>query len=173
MNIQRDKLEAAFSEFAKQSSGVVIGPPGVGKTFLLKRFCEQDTKSRLYLPIDKLGVENEADLKAVLAINSSFIDHLRQKSIQENIKKGILVIDAFDAARSDIARRFFLSLIRQVLNNLRETWTVVVSVRTFDAMKSQEYHTKLKHLIYDLAKATGAPIVSSSISELSKRMLEL
>lgn len=140
MRIQRDRLKEAFSVFAEASSGVVVGAPGVGKTFLLKQFSENRaarTALCLYLPIDKLGVENEADLEAALGIRGDFVEHLRQQSdgISET---GILVVDAFDAARSESAQHFFLSLIRRVVNNLSGRWRVVVSVRTYDAMKSQE-----------------------------------
>ncbi|HEV7642786.1 MAG TPA: AAA family ATPase [Pyrinomonadaceae bacterium] len=141
MKIQREKLEIAFSEFATKSGGIVIGSPGVGKTYLLKNFSDKaEVKFSiipLYLPIDKLGVENDAQLRAALNIEENFIDYLK-KHDSKNPSKKILIIDAFDAARSEVSKRYFLNLIKQVLKNLQETWNVVVSVRTYDATKSQE-----------------------------------
>jgi hypothetical protein len=141
MKIQREKLENAFSEFAIRSGGIVIGSPGVGKTYLLKKFSDKgETEfnvAPLFLPIDKLGVENDAQLKAALNIEENFIDFLKKYGSKDSLKK-ILIIDAFDAARSEISKRFFLNLIKQVLKNLQESWNVVVSVRTYDATKSQD-----------------------------------
>jgi hypothetical protein len=140
MRIQRDKLRESFSAFAETSSGVVVGAPGVGKTFLLRQFSESRLERGtlcLYLPVDKLGVENEADLEAALNVKGDFVEYLRQEA-GDGSGIGVLVIDAFDAARSERAQHFFLSLIRRVVNNLSGRWNVVVSVRTYDAMKSQE-----------------------------------
>jgi hypothetical protein len=140
MRIPRDKLKESFSAFAESSSGVVVGAPGVGKTFLLRQFSESrlERGSRcFYLPIDRLGVENEADLEAALNIKGDFVEYLRQQA-GDGSEAGILVVDAFDAARSERAQYFFLSLIRRVVNTLSGRWNVVVSVRTYDAVKSQE-----------------------------------
>jgi hypothetical protein len=140
MRILRDQLRESFSAFAASSSGVVVGAPGVGKTYLLRQFSEGrlERGSRcLYLPIDRLGVENEADLEAALNIKGDFVEYLRQQA-GDGSEAGILVVDAFDAARSERAQHFFLSLIRRVVNTLGGQWKVVVSVRTYDAMKSQE-----------------------------------
>lgn len=140
MRIPRDQLRESFSAFAESSSGVVVGAPGVGKTYLLRQFSESRVERGspcLYLPIDRLGVENEADLEAALSIKGDFVEYLRQQT-SDGSTIGILVVDAFDAARSERAQHFFLSLIRRVVNTLNGRWKVVVSVRTYDAMKSQE-----------------------------------
>ena len=141
MQIKRDDLMKAFSAFTSVGSGVVIGPPGVGKTFVLKDFCSQLIKQNmpcLYLPIDKLGIETEAALKDELGIKSDFVTYLSNQKALNDKNLGILVIDAFDAARSEIAQKFFLSLIRQVISKLQKQWNVIVSVRTYDAKKSED-----------------------------------
>ena len=80
MLITREKLREAFSSFAEQGNGVIVGPPGIGKTFLLKNFCESHSNedSRcLYLPIDKLGVETDSQLAAELGLRGEdVIEHL-------------------------------------------------------------------------------------------------
>ncbi len=122
-------------------NGVVIGPPGVGKAFLLKAFSTsliENNRPCLYLPIDKLGVETEAALKAELGIRGDFIAYLRSQKVADDKNVGILVIDAFDAARSDIAHKFYLSLIRRIKNELHGLWNIIVSVRTYDARKSED-----------------------------------
>ncbi len=139
MRIDRHNMEEAFAAFVHGGSGVVVGAPGVGKTFLLRAFSENAGKNTmcLYLPIDKLGIENENDLESALQIKSDFIEYLHQQS-KANSETGILILDAFDAARSENAQRFFLNLIRRGVSKLRGLWNVVVSVRTYDALKSQE-----------------------------------
>ena len=140
MQITRRNLEEAFAAFAQHGSGVVIGAPGVGKTFLLRAFNEKQTTSNslcLYLPVDKLGVANDNDLQAALHIQGDLVDYLRQQS-EAASQTGTLIVDAFDAARSESAQRFFLNLIRRSVNKLQGYWTIIVSVRTYDAKKSQE-----------------------------------
>lgn len=44
MNINRKNLIDAFYRFAEEGNGIVIGPPGIGKTFLLKEFCKDLSK---------------------------------------------------------------------------------------------------------------------------------
>src|SRR6185295_3432276 len=140
MQIDRHNLEEAFTTFARTGSGVVIGSPGVGKTYLLKEFSDKQTNHNelcLYLPIDKLGVTNERELREALNIELDVFDFLRQES-EAASKTGILIFDAFDAARSEDAQRFFLSVIRRSVGKLQGHWTIIVSVRTYDAKKSQE-----------------------------------
>ena len=140
MHINRHDLEADFSAFARTGSGVVIGAPGVGKTFMLKKFCERrmsENQLCLYLPIDRLGVASETDLRDALNIQTDLVDHLRQQSDAVS-EKGVLILDSFDAARSENAQRFFINLIRRSVKKLEDHWTVIVSVRTYDAKKSQE-----------------------------------
>ena len=70
------------------------------------------------------------------AYAGDLIDKL--KSITVLGKKGILLFDAFDAARDEQTRKHFLHRIRRTIYELSESWNVVVAVRTYDAQKSQE-----------------------------------
>ena len=139
INIPRNDLLTNLESFAFSGNGVVIGAPGVGKTFSLKKLAaillERDVPC-LYLPIDKLGVDTEAALKSELEIKSDFIDYLNNQNNTQNI--GVLIIDAFDAARSEVAQKFYLRLIGRVTNKLKGRWNVIVSVRTYDARKSED-----------------------------------
>ena len=60
------------------------------------------------------------------------------KSVPTSCQKSILLFDAFDAARDEQTRKRFLNLIRRAIHALKDSWNVVVTVRTYDAMKSQE-----------------------------------
>lgn len=141
MNINRRELRIAFRSFALGGSCVVIGQPGVGKSFLLKQFVSELIEVKqicVFIPIDKLRVEKDEDLKDELGIKGDFIEYLRAQNSSTEGLKALLIIDAFDAARSEQSQRFFVSLIRRVREKLSGSWSVIVSVRTYDARKSEE-----------------------------------
>lgn len=138
IKINREKLLNDLKNFVSQGNGVIIGSPGIGKTYLLRELC-QSLKSaempRLFLPIDQLGDGTQEDLSSALPDGDDLIEKL--KSIPVSNKKAILLFDAFDAARNEKTRKRFLRLIRRAIQEL-DKWNVVVTVRTYDAKKSQE-----------------------------------
>ena len=138
MKIKREKLLKDLQDFASRGNGVVIGSPGVGKTYVLKELC-QNLKSEgipyLLLPIDQLGNGTDETLRQELSYEGDLITKL--KSVPVSDKKAILLFDAFDAARDEQTRKRFLRLIRHAIQDLGQ-WNVVVTVRTYDARKSQE-----------------------------------
>ena len=139
MKIKRGKLLKDLQNFVLRGDGVVIGSPGVGKTYLLKEL-RQSLKSdgilHLLLPIDQLGEGTDEDLQRELSYEGDLIEEL--KAVPVSDKKAILLFDAFDAARNEQTRRRFLNLIRRAIQELNGLWNVVVTVRTYDAEKSQE-----------------------------------
>ena len=138
IRINREKPLNDLKNFVSQGNGVIIGSPGIGKTYLLRELC-QSLKSvempRLFLPIDQLGDGTQEDLSNALPDGDDLIEKL--KSIPVSNKKAILLFDAFDAARNERTRKRFLRLIRRAIQEL-DKWNVVVTVRTYDAKKSQE-----------------------------------
>lgn len=139
MDIRRDDLMRALADFAARGSGLVVGSPGVGKTYTLVQLAnllQQQGAPYLYLPIDKLGVENDAELRTTLNIDKDIVDFLSDQIVPSAIQHGLLLVDAFDAALSQASERFFLSLIDRVIRILRGSWNVIVSVRIYDAQKS-------------------------------------
>ena len=138
MKINREKLLNDLQDFASRGNGVIIGSPGVGKTYLLKEL-RRSLKSagilHLLLPIDQLRDGTDETLRRELSYKGDLIEKL--KSIPVSDKKAILLFDAFDAARNEQTRKRFLYLIRRAIRDLKQ-WNVVVTVRTYDAKKSQE-----------------------------------
>ena len=138
MQIDRERLFEELRRFVISGSGVILGPPGVGKTFLLKLYCqgliEADVPC-LFLPIDKLGANSEADLRAELGLQTDLASYLTSQD-RPTEHPPVLVIDAFDAARSEFAQRFVLGLIRRLREALGDRWRIIVSVRAYDAKKS-------------------------------------
>ena len=139
MKIKRVKLLKQLQDFVASGNGIIIGSPGVGKTYLLKEL-RRDLKSsstpHLLLPIDQLGDGTEKTLQHELHYEGDLIKKLQSISISS--RRSILLFDAFDAARDEQTRKRFLNLIRRAIYALKESWNVVVTVRTYDAMKSQE-----------------------------------
>jgi len=139
IKIDREKLRNDLQVFALRGNGVIIGSPGVGKTYLLKEL-RQSLKSEgiphLLLPVDQLGDGTDKALQEELSYEGDLIEKL--KSVPVSDQKAILLFDAFDAARNEKTRKRFLRLIRRVIQELNGLWNVVVTVRTYDAEKSQE-----------------------------------
>ena len=138
MKIERKQLLNDLQDFASQGDGVIIGSPGVGKTYVLKKL-RQHLKAagmpHLLLRIDQLGNGIPETLRQELSYEGDLIEKL--KSIPVSGKNAILLFDAFDAARDEQTRKRFLNLIGRAIRELVK-WNVVVTVRTYDAMKSQE-----------------------------------
>ena len=138
MKIEREKLLDDLQDFASQGDGVIIGSPGIGKTYVLKELRQRLKSSEiphLLLRIDQLGDGTTETLQEELSYEGDLIEKL--KSIPVSGKNAILLFDAFDAARDDQTRKRFLNLIRRAIQELVK-WNVVVTVRTYDAMKSKE-----------------------------------
>jgi len=139
MRITRDRLMESFERFASSGHGVIIGQPGAGKTHTLSSFASallDKKRTCLYLPLDKLGVSGVSDLRDTLGVSEDLIQYLRNQSGTSETTPGFLIVDAFDAARSETGQQQFLSLIRRAIKELGPTWRVLVSVRTYDAQKS-------------------------------------
>ena len=139
MKIKREKLLSDLQDFAMRGNGVIIGSPGVGKTYLLKELyysLESLEIPELILPIDQLGDGTDGTLRDELSYEGDLIEKLKSAPISD--QKAILLFDAFDAARDERIRKNFLRLIQRAIHELKESWNVVVTVRTYDAMKSQE-----------------------------------
>ena len=138
MKIEREKLLNDLQDFTSRGDGVIIGSPGVGKTYVLKELRQRLKSSEiphLLLRIDQLGNGTAETLQEELSYKGDLIEKL--KSIPVSGKNAILLFDAFDAARDEQTRKRFLSLIRRAIQELVK-WNVVVTIRTYDAKKSRE-----------------------------------
>lgn len=139
MKIDRSSLISELSKFARGGNGVVIGPPGVGKSYAIAELREKLKQSHiphLILPVERIGAATAAELKPVLRRDGDFIQLLRA-AVSASTSPAILIFDGFDAARGEIERAGVFRLILRAVNELRGCWNIIVSVRTFDAKKSQ------------------------------------
>ena len=139
MKIKRKKLLNNLQDFALRGNGIIIGSPGIGKTYLLKellRSLESAEIPVLFLPIDQLADGTDETLQSEMSYEGDLIERL--KSVPISDQKAILLFDAFDAARDEGTRKNFLRLIQRAVRELKDSWNVIVTVRTYDAKKSQE-----------------------------------
>src|SRR5262245_5810901 len=98
MRLERSALSAQLRRFVEIGDGVVVGAPGAGKTYLLKNYCSALLESQvpcLYLPIDKLGVNSETELRSELGISTDLATYLTSQE-RAGDHPPVLVIDAFD-----------------------------------------------------------------------------
>ncbi len=150
MKINRDKLIEDLLDFAVEGSGVVIGPPGIGKSYLfleLRQRLKAEGIPHLLLAMDQLGDGTEAELRNLLSYEGDLIKKLHEELSQTHSSKGLLLLDAFDAARSEKKRKNILNIIKRIINELDKSWNIIVTVRTYDAMKSQELLKLFKPII--------------------------
>src|SRR4051812_6984052 len=101
MKLDRENVSRKLREFIATGSGVLVGAPGVGKTHLLKEYCTRaldEGGTCLYLPLDKLGANSEADLEAELGLPTDLPTYLlAEEQATSSSSSPVLVIDAFDA----------------------------------------------------------------------------
>ena len=141
MEIPRDDMMQSLKSFALSNSGVVVGLPGVGKTYSFRKLASLFDASDdlyMYIPIDKLDVESDDQLRTELGLEEDVVSYLKRYSDSSGYSSGVLLIDAFDAARSTRAQQTLLRLISRIGTELADFWNVVVSVRTYDARKSHD-----------------------------------
>ena len=140
MEIRRDRLAAAFAEFEREGNGVVIGAPGVGKTHLLGSYCRTavaENRRACLLALDKHSVRNDLELQTELQLERDLITTLADDGHATPTRPGLLVIDSYDALRSEEAQKYVRTLIRRAQNVLQARWRIIVAVRTFDASRSE------------------------------------
>lgn len=139
MKIDRSQLILDLVTFATTGSGVVIGQPGVGKTYALGELRAKLKDAgilHLILPVERLGAASDPEISNVLQRDGDFIGLLRDAVIGAK-GPAVLIFDGFDAARGESERAGVFRMILRAVNELRGMWHTIVSVRTFDARKSQ------------------------------------
>ena len=140
IKIERTELLNKLFEFSIEKSGVVIGKPGIGKSYLLTQLRRKLYESRILSFI--IRIDNTLDftddaIQEELQITEYWIETLQGVYLEED-QKAVLIFDAFDAARDENIRRGFLRQIQKAKNHLSEKWNIIVSVRTYDASKSPD-----------------------------------
>jgi hypothetical protein len=140
MRIERVEMEQAFEAFAQGGSGVLIGAPGSGKSYSLRRFVahhlNEASSYPFFVPVDRLPELSEVSLAAELGVEDDLFGFLEADAADAT--RCFFIIDALDAARSDRGRALLMHLVRRACDQLSDRWRVIVSVRTYDALRSED-----------------------------------
>lgn len=110
--------------------GLITGEPGAGKTGALVALAAAraaDGAPVVFLSVDRF--RTAATVEDRLRLDHPILDVLAE---WPGTDRGLLVIDALDAARGDACETLFLDLIESVETRLAERWSVIASVRSFD-----------------------------------------
>lgn len=140
MLIKREKLVESFIKSLKKGNLIVLGSPGVGKTWLLEqgvKLLNEESIPFLFLKADGMNINDISDFSAFFKTTSTLEMFFNHKSAG---KRSILVIDALDAIRSEIKQIAYKNLIKLVLTKC-ENWSIVASIRSYDAKHSKELFT--------------------------------
>jgi hypothetical protein len=138
MRIIRRGLTDRLDAFARSGHGLLTGAPGVGKTHSILELHEKWTTSNvphLLIPVERLGSGTDAEVRDVLGIPGDLVDYV-EAQMAVGLEPGVVVFDAFDAARSEATRERILSLVGRLIGRAVGRWTVLVSVRLYDASRS-------------------------------------
>jgi hypothetical protein len=115
---------------AEQASGLVVGQPGAGKSGAIydtgRRLREQG-RDVICFAVDRLDFTSLSQVRAELELKHSLIDVIKA---WDGDGKGVILIDALDAARGAAAGEVILSLIQELKSGSR--WNVVASIRKWD-----------------------------------------
>src|ERR1700744_6235801 len=101
MKIERKELLSQLLAFATEGNGLIVGSPGVGKSFAiaeLRDALKAKQIPHLILSVERLGTATEPELKAVLKREGDFV-HLLKAAVSKTNPPAILIFDGFDAAR--------------------------------------------------------------------------
>lgn len=127
-------------EFSQRSHGLVVGKPGIGKTYLIHQLRSDLISKNIpafIVKVDKLTEASHEEITHQFSLSENWIDHFK-KLIPPTDIRPVLIFDAFDAARDETKRQRVLTVIREAKKALSDKWNLLVSVRTYDADKSAE-----------------------------------
>ena len=117
MIIERPRLREHLYQFATSGNGILIGQPGSGKTYELKKLSKrlhEEGIPLVFIAVDKLPINSDRQLLYELGIERpddplfDIFSYLEEERLKKGRTTGILVFDSLDAARSLIARHITL-----------------------------------------------------------------
>jgi DNA replication protein DnaC len=135
---RRSLIEAIFS-FGQIANGLLVGGPGVGKSFVieeLQRLCIRKKIPCVVIKINDLLDATDEEIKEHIGVTGiNWIGALKKVQFLSNIK-AFLIFDAFDTAKEERIKSLIIRHLQKAIRELSEKWSILVSARTFDAAKS-------------------------------------
>ncbi|WP_180720030.1 hypothetical protein [Paraburkholderia largidicola] len=126
-------------EAAREGSLLLVGEPGAGKSGFAYRLAETELaadRDVIFIPVDMMTVEGLAALRVELGISHDFADVLAN---WPGAQRGLLLVDALDAARKSETQTVLRTTIGDVLSQAGSRWNVVASVRSYDLRQGNEW----------------------------------
>lgn len=170
--IKRKELIENIFSFSQITNGLIVGGPGVGKSFTVEellRFCKQKKIPCFIIKINELLDATDDEIKKELNTSIYWLNALKKISWNNEASKAVLIFDAFDTAKDERLKSAVLKQIRDAIKELKNKWSILVSVRTFDAAKS----SRLLELFPQINIAKSVSCRYFEIPELSETELNI
>lgn len=129
----------AFRSAVETRSALLVGEPGAGKsglTYRLALSALEAGRDVVFIPVDLLNVDTFSGLQAELGITHGLADVLANWPGSD---RGLLILDALDAARKPETQKLLREVVGQVLRHGETRWNVVASVRKYDLRQGTEW----------------------------------
>jgi hypothetical protein len=170
MKINRSELLSSLVNFVAEQSGVIIGVPGVGKSHIISQLIINLVEKNIpacMIKLDNLTNGSDEDIASSLGMpDANWIANLKLIPAPQQ-GRATIVFDAFDTLRDEKLKEILLQKIAQVKKELPD-WSMIVSVRTYDAHQSQ----KLIELFPGGLSQDGLDCRKFTIPELSDNELQ-
>jgi hypothetical protein len=130
-----------LSHAARESSLLVVGAPGAGKSGVLYELGTTELEQGndvLMLAVDQIAARSLSDLRLEIGLEHELSDVLTNWPGES---LGFVLIDALDAARGDLLETALRNLMRSTVG-AQTRWRVIASVRKYDL----RYGTDLRQL---------------------------
>lgn len=142
IKVSRSVVDELYRLAKAGQSFVVVGEPGAGKSGALYETIERlrrDGCDIVAIATEKIEATSLGSLRNELGLTNELGDVLANSN---GPARGIVVIDALDAARDPRAADLFLDVVRLALDSPGSRWSVVISIRKYDL----RYNNKVKRL---------------------------
>lgn len=169
MKIDRSHIIKDLFQFSQEGNGVIIGKPGIGKSYSIAELAEMLANNNIpvvILPIDTILDGTDSSIESEIESDGDWISYLEKVKLTEG-EKAVLIFDAYDAARDEKLKKEILIQIKKAISKLHK-WNVIVSVRTYDATKSPQ----LLRLFGNHDYGNGISCRNFEISDLTDQELE-
>lgn len=136
LHIDRSLTIQRLADATKEDNCLVIGKPGIGKSFVLSQFhqyCWERGHISILIPVNELISGSDEEIAQLLKTSHHWLEYL---AAYKGRAKCFLIFDAFDTAKEEVLKNNVLQLISSALKRLFPKWKVLVSVREYDAYRS-------------------------------------
>lgn len=137
--VQRGELVEKIFEFSQQDSGLLVGGPGFGKSYVINSLQSYYYKRNIpcyVLRINELIDGSPAEINENLGFADGWLDKLALIKSEDKDFKALLIFDGLDTAKNERLKEKVFKYIRASTKKLGSTWNILAGCRTYDAVKS-------------------------------------